>query len=477
MVFHENVMVFRSGRIALLHIPCKVTEKTQYRVIGVLLKQCEHMSYFANIFVCSCFFRIFALDMQYQITAPPTIHADVALPPSKSISNRALIISALAGGNVHPDHLSDCDDTKVMVQALEDGRTTVDVRGGGTSMRFLTAYFAATEGEHVLTGTDRMCHRPIGPLVDALRYLGADITYLGEEGYPPLLIRGRRLSGGRLEIAGDVSSQYISALLMIAPTLDGGLELRMTGELVSRPYIDLTLWVMREYGADVDWTDTDTITVAQKPYTPHPYAVESDWSAAAFWYEILALTDDMESSVTLRGLSDGSKQGDSVSRYLFSLLGVKTHFAADGTVVLRKQPCLLSRMEYDFVGAPDLAQPLVVTCALRGIPFRFTGLASLHIKETDRMEALRSELHKLGFVVQEEDDALVWNGSQCEPPSEIAVDTFDDHRMAMSFAPAAIMYPGLRICEPRVVSKSYPRYWEDLCKAGFHVNLPVPGKL
>lgn len=407
----------------------------------------------------------------------PTIHADVALPPSKSISNRALIISALAGGNVHPDHLSDCDDTKVMVQALEECRTTVDVRGGGTSMRFLTAYFAATEGEHVLTGTDRMCHRPIGPLVDALRYLGADITYLGEEGYPPLLIRGRRLSGGRLEIAGDVSSQYISALLMIAPTLDGGLELRMTGELVSRPYIDLTLWVMREYGADVDWTDTDTITVAQKPYAPHPYAVESDWSAAAFWYEILALTDDMESSVTLRGLSDGSKQGDSVSRYLFSLLGVKTHFAADGTVVLRKQPCLLSRMEYDFVGAPDLAQPLAVTCALRGIPFRFTGLTSLHIKETDRMEALRSELHKLGFVVQEEDDALVWNGSQCEPPSEIAVDTFDDHRMAMSFAPAAIMYPGLRICEPRVVSKSYPRYWEDLCKAGFHVNLPVPGKL
>ena len=470
-------MVFRSGRTALLHIPCKVTEKTQYRVIGMLLKQCEHMSYFANIFVCSCFFRIFALDMQYQITAPPTIHADVALPPSKSISNRALIISALAGGNVHPDHLSDCDDTKVMVQALEECRTTVDVRGGGTSMRFLTAYFAATEGEHVLTGTDRMCHRPIGPLVDALRYLGADITYLGEEGYPPLLIRGRRLSGGRLEIAGDVSSQYISALLMIAPTLDGGLELRMTGELVSRPYIDLTLWVMREYGADVDWTDTDTITVAQKPYTPHPYAVESDWSAAAFWYEILALTDDMESSVTLRGLSDGSKQGDSVSRYLFSLLGVKTHFAADGAVVLRKQPCLLSRMEYDFVGAPDLAQPLAVTCALRGIPFRFTGLTSLHIKETDRMEALRSELHKLGFVVQEDGDALVWNGSQCEPSSEAVIDTFDDHRMAMSFAPAAIMYPGLRISEPHVVSKSYPRYWEDLCKAGFHVNLPVPGKL
>lgn len=409
--------------------------------------------------------------MQYQITAPPTIHADVALPPSKSISNRALIISALAGGGVRPTRLSDCDDTRVMVRALEDKPTTVDVGGGGTSMRFLTAYLAATAGEHVLTGSDRMRCRPVGPLVEALRYLGADITCLGEEGYPPLLIRGRRIAGGRLEIAGDVSSQYISALLMIAPTLDGGLELHMSGELVSRPYIDLTLWMMREYGADADWTDTDTITVAQKPYTPRPYTIESDWSAAAFWYEILALTDDMESSVTLRGLSDGSKQGDSVARYLFSLLGVKTRFAADGAVVLHKQPCLLSRMEYDFVSAPDLAQPLAVTCALRGIPFRFTGLSSLHIKETDRMEALRSELHKLGFVVQDDGDTLAWNGNQCEP-SEAVIDTFDDHRMAMSFAPVAIMYPGLRIREPHVVSKSYPRYWEDLCKAGFHLTLP-----
>ncbi len=414
--------------------------------------------------------------MQYQITAPSTIHADVALPPSKSISNRALIISALAGGDVRPSHLSDCDDTKVMVRALEGLPTTVDVRGGGTSMRFLTAYFAATQGEHVLMGNDRMQCRPIGALVEALRYLGADITYLGEDGYPPLLIRGRRLSGGRLEIAGNVSSQYISALLMIAPTLDGGLELHMTGELVSRPYIDLTLWMMRMYGAEADWTDTDTITVAQKPYTPLPYTIESDWSAAAFWYEILALADDMESSVTLRGLSDGSKQGDSVSRYLFSLLGVKTHFAADGAVVLRKQPCMLSHMEYDFVSAPDLAQPLAVTCALRGIPFRFTGLASLRIKETDRLAALESELHKLGFVVQEEDDALVWNGSQCEPfvMSVGGIDTFDDHRMAMSFAPAAITYPGLCINEPRVVSKSYPRFWDDLSRAGFHIDLPVP---
>ncbi len=437
------------------------------------------MSYFANIFVCFCFFRNFALDMQYQITAPPTIHADVALPPSKSISNRALIISALAGGGVRPSHLSDCDDTTVMVRALERRPTVVDVWGGGTSMRFLTAYLATIAGARMLTGTERMCCRPIGPLVDALRYLGADITYMGEDGYPPLLIRGRRLSGGRLEIAGDVSSQYISALLMIAPTLDGGLELHMTGELVSRPYIDLTLCMMREYGADVDWTDTDTITVAQKPYTPRPYTIESDWSAAAFWYEILALTDDMESSVILRGLSDGSKQGDSVSRYLFSLLGVKTHFATDGAVVLRKQPCLLSRMDYDFVSAPDLAQPLAVTCALRGIPFRFTGLTSLHIKETDRMEALRSELRKLGFVVQDDGDALVWDGCQCVPcvKSVGGIATFDDHRMAMSFAPAAIMYPGLCIREPHVVSKSYPRFWDDLSRVGFHIDLPAPGKL
>ena len=205
-------------------------------------------------------------NMQYNISAPYQIDTTIALPASKSISNRALIIHALAGGDILPDNISDCDDTEVILNALNNLPQTVDIKAAGTAMRFLTAYFAATPGEHILTGTKRMKHRPIGPLVDALRYIGADIEYVGEEGYPPLHIRGRQLDGGHVEIPGNVSSQYISALLMIGPVLKNGLDLKMTGEIVSKPYIDLTLWMMREFGADADWTEMDTVTVNPKPY-------------------------------------------------------------------------------------------------------------------------------------------------------------------------------------------------------------------
>lgn len=342
-------------------------------------------------------------------------------------------------------------------------------------MRFLTAYLAATPGEHVLTGTDRMKQRPIGILVNALRYLGADIEYLGEEGFPPLRIKGRTLEGGYIEVAGNISSQYISALLMIAPTLQNGLQLRITDGAISRPYIDLTLWMMREYGADADWSDADTITVNAKPYASREYTIESDWSAAAYWYEMLALRGNDESEVRFKGLMDASRQGDSIVKYIFSLLGVKTKFSeVEGerfpTVSIKSHPCMLPRLDYDFSSVPDLAQPVVVTCALRGIPFRFTGLATLRIKETDRIEALKRELRKLGYVLRDENgDTLVWDGTRCEPTLE-PIDTYDDHRMAMAFAPAAIVFPGLRINEPQVVTKSYPQYWEDMQKAGFEVK-------
>lgn len=239
--------------------------------------------------------------MQYTITAPQTINATIALPASKSISNRALIIHALSCGDILPQNLSVCDDTEVIIDAMQRRPYEIDIKGAGTAMRFLTAYLAATPGEHVLTGTDRMKQRPIGILVNALRYLGADIEYLGEEGYPPLRIKGRTLEGGYIEVAGNISSQYISALLMIAPTLKNGLQLRITDGVISRPYIDLTLWMMREYGADADWSDADTITVNAKPYASRKYTIESDWSAAAYWYEMLATAGERRVGGALQG--------------------------------------------------------------------------------------------------------------------------------------------------------------------------------
>lgn len=413
--------------------------------------------------------------MKYRIEPPGRFDAEISLPSSKSISNRALIISALSKGGIPPERVSDCDDTEVMIEALRGGSETVDVKAAGTSMRFLTAYFAVTEGERVLTGTERMKQRPIGFLVEALRHLGADIKYLEREGYPPLRIKGKPLDGGVIEIPGNVSSQFVSALLMIGPALRHGLELKMTGGIVSRPYIDLTLWMMREHGADADWTEADTITIKPVPYKPCRYVIESDWSASSYWYETVALSDDIETTIRLRGLTDGSKQGDSIVRYIFSMLGVKTTFETKEqnvltTVTLRKQQRVLSRLDYNFVNAPDLAQTVVVTCAMMNIPFRFNGLASLKIKETDRIEALKAELRKLGYVVTDENnDTLVWDGMRCEPAGG-PIETYCDHRMAMAFAPVAIKTKGIEIDNPLVVTKSYPEFWKDMRAAGYDIR-------
>lgn len=413
--------------------------------------------------------------MQYMITPPRHVDTRILLPASKSISNRALIIHALTGGNVMPENLSDCDDTKVIIRALSHRPEVIDIKAAGTAMRFMTAYLSVTEGEHTITGTERMKHRPIGVLVDALRYLGAEIEYAGEKGFPPLRIRGRQLEGGRLEIPGNVSSQYISALLMIAPVLSKGLEMKLTGGIVSRPYIDLTLHLMHQFGVSAEWTDIDSITVKPQPYRQRPYTIENDWTAASYWYEVLALTDELGAKVVLPGMLDGSRQGDSAVRYIFSLLGIKTAFAdreadrlTDAT--LTRHSCMLNRMDYDFTNQPDLAQTLIATCPVLGIPFHFTGLGSLRIKETDRIEAMKTEMEKLGYILHADSGTeLSWEGDRCEPVAQPVIDTYEDHRMAMSFAPLAIRLGRIGINHPEVVSKSYPHYWNDLRKAGFHI--------
>ena len=413
--------------------------------------------------------------MQYMITPPQHVDTLILLPASKSISNRALIIHALTGGNVMPENLSDCDDTKVIIRALSHRPEVIDIKAAGTAMRFMTAYLSVTEGEHTITGTERMKHRPIGVLVDALCYLGAEIEYAGEKGFPPLRIRGRQLEGGRLEIPGNVSSQYISALLMIAPVLSKGLEMKLTGGIVSRPYIDLTLHLMHQFGVSAEWTDIDSITVKPQPYRQRPYTIENDWTAASYWYEVLALTDELGAKVVLPGMLDGSRQGDSAVRYIFSLLGIKTAFAdreadrlTDAT--LTRHSCMLNRMDYDFTNQPDLAQTLIATCPVLGIPFHFTGLGSLRIKETDRIEAMKTEMEKLGYILHADSGTeLSWEGDRCEPAAQPVIDTYEDHRMAMSFAPLAIRLGRIGINHPEVVSKSYPHYWNDLRKAGFHI--------
>lgn len=411
---------------------------------------------------------------QYTIKAPSRLHANVTLPSSKSISNRALIINALAGATMFPENISDCDDTKVMVRALEKMPDVIDVHAAGTAMRFLTAYLSVTPGEHILTGIERMRHRPIGVLVDALRRLGADIDYLGDEGFPPLCIHGHELDGGRLEVPADISSQYISALLMIGPVLKQGLTVKLLGTINSRPYIDLTLQVMRDYGAYARWINTDTIVVSPKPYVANRYMIESDWSAASYWYEMLILNDDNNSTVSLTGLSDESQQGDSIVSHIGSLFGLRTSIVKDvgksPQVLLTKGFHRIQRLDYNFSNCPDLAQTFIATCAALGIPFHFSGLGSLKIKETDRVEAMKTELKKIGVVISDHnDDELIWKGNRCKPTWE-PFDTYGDHRMAMSLAPLAMVHDEIKINNPRVVNKSYPRFWDDLRQAGFTVE-------
>jgi 3-phosphoshikimate 1-carboxyvinyltransferase len=409
--------------------------------------------------------------MIYTIHHPRKIITSIQLPASKSISNRALILNALSNSHFPIENLSASDDTQVILKAFESKDHLINIGAAGTAMRFLTAYLSQREGIRIITGSERMKNRPIRILVEALRQVGAEISYVEKEGFPPLQIRGRKLCGGEITLDGSVSSQYLSALMMIAPLMEKGLTIRLEGNIISRPYIEMTLRLMKLFGIEALWEEKN-IRIAPQIYTAQPFKVESDWSAASYWYEIMALAQE-NPEIELLGLEKDSLQGDSKSAKLFEDLGIKTDFSPSGSVRLTRIPAdnIHSKLyQYDFVNEPDLAQTLVVTCCMSGIPFRFSGLQSLEIKETDRIAALRNELKKLGYIVKSEPDGIMeWRGERCEPEPDPIISTYEDHRMAMAFAPVCLKTGKIRINEPEVVSKSYPGYWEDLKKTGFQV--------
>jgi len=389
-----------------------------------------------------------------------SVTARIDLPASKSISNRALILNALSYSPYDILNLSDCDDTLVTLNALDSNDTTFDIGAAGTAMRFLTAFLSKTVGEWIITGSERMKQRPIKILVDALNSLGAKIEYIEKEGYPPLKIFGCALTGGEIHLNGSVSSQYISALMMIAPFMQSGLKIILDGKIISRPYIEMTIQMMQEFGAEINLTD-NTILIEPQDYTPIEYLVESDWTAASYWYEILSLVG--QGNIFLNGLFQNSYQGDSCVADIFEQLGIHTTYMSEGVLLTSTKINTLS-LEYDFTDQPDLAQTLAVTCCLKGVPFIFRGLNSLKIKETDRIAALINELQKLGFIVTETGEGiLTWEGELCEPTEKIIIETYEDHRMAMAFTPAAIFQP-ITIEHPEVVSKSYPNFWKDIEK-------------
>lgn len=408
--------------------------------------------------------------MNYRIIAPRRIEGEIDLPASKSISNRVLLLNALCATPGRLSNLAQCDDTDAVLSALaQPDASEVNIGAAGTAMRFLTAYFATREGrEVVIDGTERMRQRPIGVLVDALRQLGADIEYVEAEGYPPLKITGTRLHGGALTVSGSVSSQYITAILLIAPVI-GGITLTIEGEIMSRPYIDMTLALMARYGVKAEWRE-NVIHVPAGEYTALDFTVEADWSAASYWWAMQAIVP--QSRISLKGLEPQSLQGDSRIAELMSQMGVTGNWCGR-YLDLRSNGgvgCSCSTFA-DLSGTPDIAQTLVVMLCLMGRPFRITGLRTLRIKETDRLEALRTELRKLGYVVKVEgDDAISWHFETTAAEASPHICTYHDHRMAMAFAPAAIRFPSLIIDDAQVVSKSYPLFWEHLRQAGFKIE-------
>lgn len=402
----------------------------------------------------------------YLLTPPIALHGTIDLPTSKSISNRALLLSMLADNSLPVTRIATCDDTRVMQEALQHSTHTIDIGAAGTAMRFLTAYFATQNGTWTLTGSARMKQRPIKLLVDALCTLGATIHYLEKEGFPPLEIAGHPLRGGELCLQGNVSSQFISALLMIAPTMQQGITLKLEGTVISRPYIHMTLSMMQLFGVKTTWTD-QLITVNPQSYQPYAFTVESDWSAASYWYGMTALMPN--SKLTLLGLQQNSLQGDSKCVDIFASLGVTSHFSPEG-VHLASTENRVSFMSYNFLDQPDLAQTVVVTCCLLGVPFRFEGLHSLTIKETDRIAALIAELSKIGYAIHNSEvGVLEWHGERTTPLMPAVIETYDDHRMAMAFAIASLRHTVV-IAHPEVVSKSYPTFWDDLKQVGFIVE-------
>ncbi len=383
------------------------------------------------------------------------------MPSSKSISNRVLIINALCSGKSTLHNLSDANDTQLMMKLVNSQENEINVEDAGTTMRFLTAYFSATNQAKVMTGTHRMLERPIGILVEALRSLGVEIEYLGREGYPPhRIVTFKKQKADHIRIRGDVSSQYISALMMIAPTLPMGLTLELEGKIGSRPYIEMTASLMKHFGVDLHFVE-NKIEVKPQPYRAADFTVESDWSGASYWYGFTALAD--HASITIPRIYLNSLQGDRAIADIMIDLGVKST-AGIGTITLTKTTAK-KEITWDFTHCPDLAQTVAVVCAAKGVTGHFTGLESLRIKETDRIAALQTELAKIGGQLVENDSAHWTLIPSAKLPTAASFNTYKDHRMAMAFAPLATLMD-VTIENPAVVRKSYPTFWDDVKNVG-----------
>lgn len=390
----------------------------------------------------------------------------VNLPSSKSISNRAIIINALAGNSAKLINLSDANDTQLMLRLITSTDEVLDVEDAGTTMRFLTAFHAVSRKSRTITGTERMQHRPIKLLVDTLRTIGAEIDYAGQDGYPPVNIRSfKAQQNHQVTIKGDVSSQYISALMMIAPTLPKGLRILFEGKVTSRPYIEMTASLMRQFGAHVDFTDVG-INIPHQKYRSTDITVESDWSAASYWFAFTALAGQAE--ITLPNITLESLQGDHVIVDIMDRLGVQATLTGSNDLILTKKGHV-STLEWNFVDCPDLAQTVAVVCAAKGVTGKFTGLESLRIKETDRIKALQTELAKIGASLTEEKDAWVLTPSQ-SLGSSVFINTYLDHRMAMAFAPLATLME-VTLEDPAVTRKSYPEFWKDVELVGIKATV------
>ncbi|MFZ1750754.1 MAG: 3-phosphoshikimate 1-carboxyvinyltransferase [Saprospiraceae bacterium] len=414
-----------------------------------------------------------------QISHPNGIlDGEIKLSGSKSISNRALLIRALCNGSFPIHNLSDSDDTVTLENLLMSRADVLDAHHAGTTFRFLTAYLSLKDGDQVLTGSDRMKQRPIKALVDALNYLGANITYLENEGYPPLKISTPRSSWkSEISLPADISSQYISALLMIAPSLPDGLILHLQGEIVSRPYIEMTLDIMSYFGIKSDW-EGSTINISHQAYTPRAFFVEADWSAASYYYTMAGLST--QADIRLIGLHADSLQGDADIVNMSQKFGIETTYGDHQIRIIKKENAIApSVFEYDFIKVPDIAQSISVLCSGLGINGLFTGLQTLRIKETDRISALQTEHQKMNVFISKLPQKFSKKSSieyyMQEGRAEVivekapSIDTYHDHRMAMAFAPLGLVFP-ICINDPEVVSKSYPGYWRDLISLGFEIS-------
>ncbi|RXG31760.1 3-phosphoshikimate 1-carboxyvinyltransferase [Leeuwenhoekiella marinoflava] len=396
----------------------------------------------------------------------PNLSGDIKITGSKSESNRLLLLQALFG-NFKIKNLSNSNDSEVMQKALASKEKTVDIHHAGTAMRFLTAYFAAFEGrETILTGSSRMQERPIKLLVDALRDLGADITCLKNEGFAPLLIKGKKLEKNKVSLAANVSSQYISALMMVGASMPNGLEIELLGQITSVPYIEMTRSLLTQLGIESSFEGQLIKIAPARKITVSEMTVESDWSSASYFYSLAALCDTAKLKIS--SYKENSLQGDSVLAALYTKLGVKTTFLENAVLLEKEDKPKPQRVEFDLANSPDIAQTIAVTCYGIGVACDLTGLHTLKIKETDRLEALKAELSKLGAHISVTDKSLHLEGST-NFQSDIAIKTYQDHRMAMAFAPFALRAPIL-FEDAEVVNKSYPDFWNDFEALGFKIK-------